>query len=157
MLILTDNYGQRSRRVSTVVHHLWEADAAIERANHPQRGRNSGKNGHAGIESTEHPDSGGMASVAEKTGGDTIKADDPDDALRAAMRRIRLRYSLYYAMPEAKPGDQRQVKVQLSPDAEAAIQPRGCTRVRAISTGATDAHGWTQIRLIRCESVCIRG
>jgi VWFA-related protein len=29
ILILTDNYGQRSRRGSTVVHHLWEADALL--------------------------------------------------------------------------------------------------------------------------------
>jgi hypothetical protein len=58
----------------------------------------------------------GMAGVAEKTGGDTLKADDTDDALRDSMRRIRSRYSLYYDMPPGNPGEQRHVKVELSPD-----------------------------------------
>ena len=49
-----------------------------------------------------------MEGVAEKTGGDTIKADDASGRVPGRMRRIRLRYSLYYAMPDGKPGEQRQ-------------------------------------------------
>lgn len=117
VLILTDNYGQRSRRASTVVHHLWEADALL-----------SGLIIHSPAEAAINTAAlvtnpmlaflrEGMQGVAEKTGGETIKAQDPGGAFRAAMRRIRLRYSLYYAMPDAKPGSERKVAVQLHPDA----------------------------------------
>jgi hypothetical protein len=34
------------------------------------------------------------------------------------MRRIRLRYSLYYAMPEGKPGEDRRIDVTLSDHAQ---------------------------------------
>jgi hypothetical protein len=33
------------------------------------------------------------------------------------MRRIRTRYSLYYALPEAKPGTTRAIRVELARDA----------------------------------------
>ena len=117
VLILTDNYGQRSRRVSTVVHHLWEADALLSGLIIRSPGETAVRTAMLVSSPLTIFVQEGMASVAEKTGGDTIKADDPGDALRATMRRIRLRYSLYYAMPPAKPGDQRQIKVELSPDA----------------------------------------
>ncbi len=102
VLILTDNYGQRSRRVSTVVHHLWEADALLSGLIVRSPGETAVRTAMLVSSPWSILIQEGMASVAEKTGGDTIKADDPDDALRAAMRRIRLRYSLYYAMPEGK-------------------------------------------------------
>lgn len=117
VLILTDNYGQRSRRVSTVVHHLWEADALLSGLIIRSPGETAVKTAMLVSSPLTILIQEGMSAVAEKTGGDTIKADDPGDALRATMRRIRLRYSLYYAMPPGKPGDQRQIKVQLSPDA----------------------------------------
>ena len=118
VLIFTDNYGQRSRRGSTVVEHLWEADALL-----------SGLIIHSAAEVAINTTAmvtnplvamlrEGMQGVAERTGGDTIKADDPSDAFRDAMRRIRLRYSLYYALPEAKPGSQRKITVDLHPDAQ---------------------------------------
>jgi VWFA-related protein len=117
VLILTDNYGQRSRRVSTVVHHLWEADALLS-------GLIIRSAGEVALNTAVTITSPltillreGMESVAEKTGGDSIKADDPGDAFREAMRRIRLRYSLYYAMPPGNPGDQRKVQVTLSAEA----------------------------------------
>jgi len=44
------------------------------------------------------------------------------------MHRIRLRYSLYYSMPAAKPGEERQVKIELTPDA---LQRFPKARVRA--------------------------
>lgn len=128
VLILTDDYGQRSRRVSTVVHHLWEADALLSGLIIRSPGETAVRTAMLVSSPLTVFIQEGMASVAEKTGGDTIKADDPDDALRAAMRRIRLRYSLYYGMPEGKPGEQRQVKVELSPDA---VTRYPAARVRA--------------------------
>jgi VWFA-related protein len=117
VLILTDNYGQRSRRASTVIHDLWEADASL-----------SGLIIRSGVDvalntsaMVMNPALGllheGMGGVADQTGGDTLKADDPGDAFQEMMRRIRQRYSLYYAMPLGKPGQARQVKVDLTAEA----------------------------------------
>ena len=117
ILILTDNYGQRSRRGSTVVHHLWEADALLSGLIIRSTGETAVKTAMLVSSPLTILIQEGMAGVAEKTGGDTLKADDTDDALRDSMRRIRSRYSLYYAMPPGNPGEQRQLKVELSPDA----------------------------------------
>jgi VWFA-related protein len=117
ILILTDNYGQRSRRGSTVVHHLWEADALLSGLIIRSPGETAVKTAMLVSSPLTILIQEGMAGVAEKTGGDTLKADDTDDALRDSMRRIRSRYSLYYAMPPGNPGEQRQVKVELSRDA----------------------------------------
>lgn len=117
VLILTDNYGQRSRRASTVVHRLWEADAVLSGLIIRGAGETAVRTAMLVSSPLTMLIQEGMAGVAEKTGGDTIKADDAGDALRNSMRRIRLRYSLYYAMPPANPGEQRQIKVELSPDA----------------------------------------
>jgi len=118
VLILTDDIGQRSRRASTVVHRLWEADAML-----------SGLIIRSGADTAIQITSAvtnplsyelmheSMDSVAERTGGDTLKSDDPGGAFREMMHRIRLRYSLYYAMPPGKPGEQRQLKVELTRDA----------------------------------------
>jgi hypothetical protein len=129
VLILTDNYGQRSRRSSTVVHHLWEADALLSGLIIRSPGETAVRTAMLVSSPLSILIQEGMAGVAEKTGGDTIKADDPGDALRDTMRRIRLRYSLYYAMPEGNPGEQRQVKVDLSPDALSRY-PTGRVRAR---------------------------
>ncbi|HEV8043460.1 MAG TPA: VWA domain-containing protein [Bryobacteraceae bacterium] len=116
ILILTDNYGQRSRRGSTVVHHLWEADALLSGLIIRSPGETAVKTAMLVSSPLTILIQEGMAGVAEKTGGDTLKADDTDDALRDSMRRIRSRYSLYYDMPPGNPGEQRHVKVELSPD-----------------------------------------
>jgi len=65
------------------------------------------------------PSSGidGITEIAERTGGDTLKVDDPGSGFRQMIQRLRLRYSLHYEMPRAKPGEQRSIKVELSPDA----------------------------------------
>jgi VWFA-related protein len=129
VLILTDNYGQRSRRASTVVHHLWEADALLSGLIIRSPGETAVRTAMLVSSPLTILIQEGMAGVAEKTGGDTIKADDPGDALRDTMRRIRLRYSLYYAMPPGNPGEQRQVKVDLSPEALSRY-PAGRVRAR---------------------------
>jgi VWFA-related protein len=128
VLILTDNFGQRSRRGSTVVHRLWEADALLSGLII----RGAGDAAFATIRTIDPMlamMSEGMEGVAEKTGGDTLKADNPGEAFREVMRRIRLRYSLYYAMPPGKPGEQRQVRVELSSQARSRF-PNGRVRAR---------------------------
>ena len=128
VLIMTDNFGQRSRRGSTVVHHLWEADALL-----------SGLIIRSAADAVQvavlltNPTaamlSEGMIGVAQKTGGDTVKANDPGEAFREMMRRIRQRYSIYYAMPQGKPGEERKVRVDLSAEA-LGRNPGGRVRAR---------------------------
>jgi hypothetical protein len=60
----------------------------------------------------------GIKGITEKTGGDFIHAGDPGSDFQESMRRIRTRYTLYYAVPEgAKPGSVRTIHTALSPEA----------------------------------------
>jgi VWFA-related protein len=140
VLILTDNYGQRSRRASTVIHDLWEADASLSGLI-IRSGADVALNTSAMV---MNPALGlllheGMGGVADQTGGDTLKADDPGHAFQDMMRRIRGRYSLYYAMPQGKPGQARQVKVELTAEARGRL-PNARVRARkgyVVPTGST--------------------
>ena len=71
----------------------------------------------------------GVGGIAEKTGGDVIPAGDPGNAFQEAMRRIRSRYSLYYALPESTPGEARTVRVELTPEALKGL-PKARVRAR---------------------------
>lgn len=112
VLIVTDNLGMG--RESGALTDLWEADAVL-----------SGvivRDTRMAVQySVFFPPTlvgaGGMSGLAEKTGGDTLRFDDAGVGLRQTIRRLRLRYSLYYAMPPAKPGERRKIKVELTPGA----------------------------------------
>ena len=110
ILVLTDNFGQSSKRERTVVNRLWEADVVV-----------CGLIVRPPGESLDFSWSGSedMLGVAAKTGGETVNANDPADAFREMLRRIRRRYSLYYAMPSAKPGSVRKVTLELTPAVKA--------------------------------------
>jgi hypothetical protein len=71
----------------------------------------------------------GVKGIAEKTGGDFIQTADPGAGFQEAMRRIRTRYSLYYGMPESKPGTHRLVKIELVGEA-AKQNPKARVRSR---------------------------
>ena len=130
VLILTDDFGQQSRRSGTVVRRLWEADALLSgliiRRPHEKAAMTVMKITNPLMAALY---SEGMDGVAERTGGDTVKADDPAESFRETMRRIRKRYSLYYAMPQAKPGEQRQVRVELNGEAQK-MNPNARVRAR---------------------------
>ena len=117
VLILTDNYGQRSRQGNTVVHRLWEADASLSGLIIRRPGDQVVNTVAMAMNPLILALREGMEGVAEKTGGDTLKAGNAGEDFREMMRRIRQRYSLYYAMPQGKPGEQRMVKVELSSEA----------------------------------------
>jgi len=55
--------------------------------------------------------------LAEETGGDVIRADEPESALQTMIERIRFRYTLAYRPPVAQAGEFRRIHVDLSPDA----------------------------------------
>jgi VWFA-related protein len=130
VLIVTDNMGRRTRREASVVEEFWESDAILSglivRNPADQAMRTVGI-----ILGPQNLAMGaGMKGIAEKTGGDSLTANEPGSAFEEAMRRIRTRYSIYYALPEAKPGATRTIRVELSP---AAAQRSPKSRVRARS------------------------
>jgi len=72
-----------------------------------------------------HTQSAGTAEIARRSGGDNMPVDDAS-ALETTLARIRQRYALHFSLPEgAKPGEERQLDVELAaaarqryPDAE---------------------------------------
>jgi len=109
ILIFTDDDGQPSATERSVVNHMWEDDILLCGLIIPTP--DSLRPGGVSFgRATED-----MLGVAAKTGGETVDADDPGHTFRDMMRRIRRRYSIYYAMPAGKPGASRRVAVDLSP------------------------------------------
>ena len=107
ILIFTDNFGQSSASEKEVVKRMWESDVLlcglIVR---------SSEGGFPGMAAED------MLGAARKTGGETVNADDPGHTFREMLRRMRRRYSIYYAMPVDKAGATRQVAIALSADAK---------------------------------------
>jgi VWFA-related protein len=124
VLVITDNYGQRTRNEMTVVREYWEADAlltalivrsaAVETLNTVGIIMNPAR---LALQV-------GVKGIAEKTGGDFIRADDAGASFQEAMRRIRTRYSLYYPLPESKPGAHRSIRVELKGDSKSHVRAR---------------------------------
>lgn len=107
ILIFTDNEGQCSAREKTVVDRLWQSDVLVCGLIVPT----------APLIRSGFPTLGAcedMLGVAEKTGGETVNANDPGHAFREMIQRMRKRYSIYYGMPAAKAGAQRKVTVELT-------------------------------------------
>jgi hypothetical protein len=108
VLVITDNQGTGRERGA--VADFWDADAVL-----------AGLNVAAGNARVMLGPcmfgSCGMSGIAEQTGGDTLRADDAGTGFQEIIRRLRRRYSLHYAMPPARPGEQRKIKVELTGDA----------------------------------------
>jgi VWFA-related protein len=116
VLIITDNYGVRTRREQSVVRDYWEADAILSGL----IVRNAGVLALNAVGTILGPQNlflrAGMKGIAAKTGGDTIPSGDAGAAFQESMHRIRSRYSLYYAQPDGKPGSTRSIRVELAGD-----------------------------------------
>jgi VWFA-related protein len=117
VLIVTDNLGTRTRRVDSVVQDFWEADAILSGLIVNNRKETALLGVSVILNPTMLAMQAGMTAIAQKTGGDAMRAEDPASAFEKAIRRIRTRYSLYYAMPAGKPGSKRTIRVELSRDA----------------------------------------
>jgi hypothetical protein len=57
----------------------------------------------------------------------------------ALVERLRNRYSLYYAMPKAPPGDRRRVTVELAPEARRANPRAEVTARKGYRTPAEES------------------
>jgi von Willebrand factor type A domain len=129
VLLITDNVGTRSVREDPVVRAFWEADAVV-----------------TGLEVSDpmarvsrvikwtSPTAIAMAQGADgvirKTGGEMEKTGDAGKAFGEALHRLRTRYSIYYAPPAGRAGEEHRVKVTLSP-AAAKAHPNARIRARA--------------------------
>jgi hypothetical protein len=105
-----------------VLRDLWAADAVV-------LGVIVANPGHTGLVRVEHYVYLGMRNIAIGTGGDSLDTSDAADGLHEMVRRLRMRYSLYYAPPKANPGEERRVEVQLTRQA-AAQHPGAIVRAR---------------------------
>src|SRR5580692_1257596 len=130
VLIITDNMGRRTRREASVVEEFWESDAILSGLIVSNPAYQAMRTVGIILGPQNLAMQAGMKGIAEKTGGDALTANEPGTAFEEAMRRIRTRYSLYYALPEAKPGVTRAIRVELAP---AAAQRVPKCRVRARS------------------------
>jgi VWFA-related protein len=72
----------------------------------------------------------GLRYAADHTGGDALETADPAAALRESIQRLRSRYSLYYAPPPDRPGEEHKIRVQLAPPA-ARRHPGATIRARS--------------------------
>jgi VWFA-related protein len=130
VLIITDDRGQRTRSTTSIVRDFWEADAILSGLitagplAKATRVMGTVLAPHVALTMV------GIGGVVEKTGGDSIRVDDPGAGFAEMMHRIRSRYSLYYSQPEAKPGTTRTIRVDLSADA-ANKYPNARVRARA--------------------------
>jgi len=105
ILVITDNVGMPANELA-VVHNLWDADAVV-----------SGLIVGTGSKFARPERGGDVDPLAEKSGGDTVRAKDPGAVFVEMIQRIRSRYSLYYATPEGQAGTFHQIRVELAPEA----------------------------------------
>lgn len=113
ILVVTDNMG--SSNDEDAVPRLWDADAVVSGVVVPgmtqmRRSRWFFPPAWFGF--------GTIDGIVSRTGGDVLKGTDPGESFQEMIRRLRLRYTLHYAMPDGKPGKQRSIKVELAPDAK---------------------------------------
>ena len=111
VLMLTDGSG---------LNHLVTEDQAVQALSKANAVLNAivvGKTRGARFLPGSNPDfsPSDVFSVAERTGGEAVKAERADQAFPEMLGRLRSRYSLAFALPvEAKPGTFRRVRVELS-------------------------------------------
>lgn len=113
VLLITDNVGTRSVREGPVVRAFWEADAVVtglEVSDPMARVARVIK----WASPTAIAISQGADGVIRKTGGEMEKTGDAGTAFGEALHRLRTRYSIYYAPPAGKAGEEHRVKVTLS-------------------------------------------
>jgi VWFA-related protein len=125
VLVVTDNMG--SSRDEHAAAALWEADAVTSAVIVPgstamRRQRMFFPPGWFGF--------GSIDGIVEKTGGDVVKAEAVAAGFREMIHRLRRRYTLHYAMPDAKQGQTRTIEVELTREAAARF-PGANVRARA--------------------------
>lgn len=120
LLVVTDNFGQvHEVEEREALTDLLEADVVLAGliVRNPREG------------SKRERRRVGVDRLAEETGGDAVRADDPGMEFASLMERLRMRYSIYYEMPKGTPGEMRQVRLELQGQAKA-LYPEARIRAR---------------------------
>lgn len=118
ILVITDNIGLRTRRESTVVKRLWEADASLHGLV-----INSGRRGFSKwyvrltAPHVELLMQQGIGGAVARTGGIMLSGRDATGSLPELIRRIRARPTLFYVMPPGAEGKYRSIRLELTPEA----------------------------------------
>lgn len=104
VLVITDNEGDRTMDDDEVIDAAWKANTVVcglvlKTNTRTPRGKRP------------------IDKIAEKTGCEMMPSDSPGQGFADMIQRLRSRYVLYYSMPKTKPGERRDVEVELARDA----------------------------------------
>ena len=105
ILIITDKSGSRGPEENAIVQDLWNSDAVLS-----ELILGGGRETKL-LETGTNP-------IVDRTGGATIVAGAPGDAFHDSVHYVRSGYAIYYAQPDATPGSERKVQVELTPEAQ---------------------------------------
>ncbi len=130
VIAITDNRGTASRREDRVLREYWEADTLLCGVLTPQDPSQFAEWKSRMIGPQLALPEQGLGGLIQQTGGSAVTTDEPGTALEDMLRRLRSRYTLYYAMPAgARPGRTRKLEVKLR-GAAAAKYPDARIRAR---------------------------
>lgn len=114
VLVITDNKGEKGPDDDEVIERLWKTDTVL-----------------CGLV-LETDESGrkrpGVEKPAASSGCELREALNPQRDFEEMMRRLRNRYVIYYSMPEGRPGEKREIEVELTKAARGRV---GETRILA--------------------------
>lgn len=133
VLVITDNLGEQiGSEQERIIDALWKVDATVSGLILQISGA-AIQLGPIRVGSKPAPGprgrySAGMEGIVEATGGEMLKTASPGEDFRDMIQRLRLRYSLYYTMPDGKPGEVREVFADLAPEVR---QSHGKATIRA--------------------------
>jgi VWFA-related protein len=115
VLIVTDNEGLNYQVPDEkAIRELYAADAVL---NALVSGRGRRKDPLEGRETNPDFTPPNVVKLAEETGGEAVESRRGKESFPAMIERIRSRYSLQYAAPQAAAGAFRKVRVELAPEA----------------------------------------
>jgi Ca-activated chloride channel homolog len=98
ILVITDKTAAKNTPYEAAIRDLWQANVVVS---------------ELVLDHAPQP----TDTIVEKTGGATIPAgSDPGGAFVESLRRLRRRYTLYYAMPPGSTGAERTIRVEVRPD-----------------------------------------
>lgn len=123
ILVITDNRGvAHGAPLEQVVNDLWRLDLVVtglvlSMPGGPSRVFPIGVTRGARQSIHEQKYGASMDPLAQATGGEMLYTRNPDRDFRNLLSRLRSRYSFYYPMPETKPGEQRTIRVEITPAA----------------------------------------
>ena len=119
VLVISDDDGELTMKDKELLDHYWQANALLAELIIPDP---------PGVEDfrryNRQTERGTLKAVIEKTGGEALVADQEGGAgagFQRMMQGIRQRYALYYPMPQGKPGEYHEIKLDLTKEAKKRI------------------------------------